>query len=200
MNVRALPAGVRRFLLADLPSEPWRNGGGLTRTVARSAGDGEGPLRWRVSAADITRPGDFSVFDGIDRTAVLLQGPGLALQAGSERWVFEGVGAVAQFPGELPLYATLGASGAARLWNVMTDRAMMRAQVRVGRHEQAHIGLRGDAVLLVHAGTLGIVLDNAPPLMLSAGEGLVLTAVQASLQLRDPDGAAHWILTTFHAR
>jgi environmental stress-induced protein Ves len=161
-------------------------------------------LRWRVSAADITQPGDFSVFDGIDRTAVLLQGPGLALQAGSERWVFEGVGAVAQFPGELPLHATLGASGAARLWNVMTDRATMRAQVRVGRHEQAHIGLRGDAVLLVHAGTLGIVLDNAlddaPPLMLSAGEGLVLTAVQASLQLRDPDGAAHWILTTFHAR
>lgn len=197
MNIRSLPAGVQRFALADLPPEPWRNGGGWTRTVA-AVQVGE-RLRWRISAADITQPGPFSVFDGIDRTAVLLRGPGLVLQGPQERVVFEGLGAVARFPGEWPLQATLG-EGAARLWNVMVDREALRADVQVHRGDSAVLDLPSTAVLMVVDGALDVLDGPAALMTLGAGEGLVLTDLARPLALRSAQGPAHWILTTFLPR
>lgn len=58
-----------------LPSEPWKNGGGRTRTLAA---DGAG--RWRASIADIDRDGPYSRFPGYDRVSVVLSGQGVALR------------------------------------------------------------------------------------------------------------------------
>lgn len=197
MNVRPLPAGVQRFALADLPPEPWRNGGGWTRTVAATQVGAR--LRWRISAADITQPGPFSVFEGIDRTAVLLRGPGLTLQGPQESVVFEGLGAVARFPGEWPLQAALGA-GPARLWNVMVDRETLRADVQVHRGDRAVLDAPSTAVLLVVDGALDVLDDVAPLMTLAAGEGLVLSDLARPLALRGAQGPAQWILTTFLPR
>lgn len=208
MNIRALPAGVQRFALADLPSEPWRNGGGQTRTVAATHVGAR--LRWRVSAADITQPGPFSVFDGVDRTAVLMRGPGLALQgpleqplaAGAQqRWVFEGVGALARFPGDLPLQALPGPGGMARLLNVMVDRETLRADVQVHRAESGRLDGAVAGVLVVLEGALEVGLDDAPPLLtLGPDEGLLLSDLSQPLALRAPQGPAQWVTTTFLSR
>src|SRR5665811_1616202 len=66
--------GIVRF--ADLPVIPWRNGGGVTREVVASgasvASGGSGgsdprDFDWRISIADVSRPGPFSAFPGVDR-------------------------------------------------------------------------------------------------------------------------------------
>ncbi len=59
--------------------EPWKNGGGVTRTLSvDTAGQ---PLRWRVSVADIDRDGPYSRFPGYDRVSVVLTGGGVELVA-----------------------------------------------------------------------------------------------------------------------
>lgn len=53
-----------------LPPEPWKNGGGVTRTLAV---DGQAAVpRWRVSIADIEQDGPYSRFPGYDRVSVVL--------------------------------------------------------------------------------------------------------------------------------
>ena len=52
---------------ADLRSEPWRNGGGVTRELAshpQAASAQDGAWDWRVSIADVTKAGDFSAVPG----------------------------------------------------------------------------------------------------------------------------------------
>lgn len=66
----------------DLAPEPWKNGGGVTRTLAVDAAKPTGAApRWRVSIADIERDGAYSRFDGYDRVSVVLSGAGVALRA-----------------------------------------------------------------------------------------------------------------------
>lgn len=65
---------VRASWLA-LPPEPWKNGGGVTRTLAADPAG-----RWRVSIADIERDGPYSRFPGFDRVSVVLAGEGVMLQ------------------------------------------------------------------------------------------------------------------------
>ena len=128
MSLRALPEGMRRFALDAIPPEPWRNGGGWARTLA-SAADETG-LLWRISVADIELDGPFSIFDGMDRTAVLLDGPGLALTGAGAPIRFPAPGAVAAFPGEAELRSQLG-QGPARLLNVMTRRGASVGSVEI---------------------------------------------------------------------
>lgn len=59
--------------------EPWKNGGGVTRTL--SVDTAQQPPRWRVSVADIDRDGPYSRFPGYDRVSVVLTGGGVELVA-----------------------------------------------------------------------------------------------------------------------
>lgn len=63
--------------LAEVEPQPWRNGGGVTRELARWPIDGD--FAWRLSVADVAEDGPFSVFPGVDRILVLLQGDGMTL-------------------------------------------------------------------------------------------------------------------------
>jgi environmental stress-induced protein Ves len=193
----ALPAGLLRFALADLPPEPWRNGGGLTRTVA--AVHVGAALRWRVSAADITQDGPFSVFDGVDRQAVLMRGPGLVLHGPANRWTFPALGDQQVFAGEMAVGAQLGA-GPARLWNVMVARGQWRAEVQVHQQTHARLDPTRCGVLVVLAGQLQVGRTNEPALLtLGAEEGLVLVDVAEPLQLQALAPQTHWIHTTLYA-
>lgn len=68
-------AAPKRASWLAVPPEPWKNGGGVTRTLAA---DPDG--RWRVSIADIERDGPYSRFPGYDRVSVVLSGEGVTLQ------------------------------------------------------------------------------------------------------------------------
>src|SRR4029453_18819910 len=72
------PAGhpgmsLRLLRAADRVAIPWKNGGGITHDVALS-GAGPDDFAWRVSIADIERPGPFSSYPGIDRSFVPVHG------------------------------------------------------------------------------------------------------------------------------
>ncbi|MFN9965665.1 MAG: HutD family protein [Lysobacteraceae bacterium] len=69
--IELMPANAHR-------REPWRNGGGWTREIARSPS--EGNWDWRLSVADVGRDGPFSRFEGCDREIVLLAGQGMDLE------------------------------------------------------------------------------------------------------------------------
>jgi environmental stress-induced protein Ves len=67
---------------ADLRTQPWRNGGGVTRELAshpRAASAQDGVWDWRVSIADVTKAGDFSAFPGMERVLTVIDGELLLL-------------------------------------------------------------------------------------------------------------------------
>ena len=152
---------IHAFALDELTSEPWRNGGGVTRPVASgnmevnasgnmrmeasatepgSAGD---DWNWRVSIADINVDGPFSVFPGVQRQLTLLEGEGLALQgegnaaSGAQHaWRASQVGDVLSFPGVALVRAHL-LGGPVRVWNLMLRGDAMRGHVQAWRYNDA---------------------------------------------------------------
>lgn len=62
---------------ADIAPVPWKNGGGLTRELLAWPD----PKDWllRISVADISASGPFSLFAGIDRWIAVLAGDGIRL-------------------------------------------------------------------------------------------------------------------------
>jgi uncharacterized protein len=70
---------MRVLLSESYAAMPWKNGGGITREIARSEGD---TPAWRISLATIDRDGPFSAFPGYGRTIVPLEGAGFTLVFG----------------------------------------------------------------------------------------------------------------------
>lgn len=62
----------------DLTQQPWKNGGGTTREVWAEKGSGNG-FDWRVSVAEVSAPGAFSLFPGYDRIIMPLSDWGMQL-------------------------------------------------------------------------------------------------------------------------
>lgn len=68
---------------ADQRRMAWKNGGGFTTEVAvRPPGASLDTFDWRVSTAQVSADGPFSLFAGIERTLVVLEGAGLNLTVG----------------------------------------------------------------------------------------------------------------------
>jgi environmental stress-induced protein Ves len=126
---------MKRFALQDVPSEQWKNGGGTTRTIA-SRGEPDAPFDWRVSVAEIAEDGPFSIFAGVDRTAVVLENGPLRLtdvpalgQLKKTAFVGQSLSPL-HFRGEARLFAHIGETPVLCL-NVMTRRASTLATVNV---------------------------------------------------------------------
>ena len=81
--LRGTPApddDVQWFDLRSVPAMPWKNGGGSTRELACwPPGADTSGFDWRVSVASIAAAGPFSVFAGVDRNIMLLDGDGVHL-------------------------------------------------------------------------------------------------------------------------
>jgi environmental stress-induced protein Ves len=196
MNALALPCGVRHFVLDAIPAEPWRNGGGLTRTIA-AASQGEQVI-WRVSAADITRAGPFSRFAGMNRTAVLIRGERLELTGGRRHIAFDALGHTAHFDGDEMLYASRP-EPPARLWNVMTRRG--RAMASVAEHRNSPVVLKPGctAFVLVLKGQYLLEGAASPAQALRAGEGLDFRQSGAVLTLKPLCGDSSLIHTEIYS-
>jgi hypothetical protein len=126
---------VHEFDTASLPDTPWKNGLGRTRELACwPAGSSLGAFDWRVSIATIGASAPFSRFDGIDRTIMLLSGPGVRLSSadGTLDQRLDRPCRPFSFAGELALEGEpLG--GESRDFNVMTRRAAYRSETAVVR-------------------------------------------------------------------
>lgn len=68
---------------ADFTERPWKNGLGVTREIyihPKGATVEKGDFLWRLSSADVTEGGPFSLYPGCDRILYLLAGDGLDLE------------------------------------------------------------------------------------------------------------------------
>ena len=63
--------------LNDVVPTPWRNGGGTTRELL--AWPESAAWQWRASVAEVTQPGPFSSFVGVQRWFAVLEGDGVCL-------------------------------------------------------------------------------------------------------------------------
>lgn len=141
--------GIVRF--AELPAVPWRNGGGVTREVVASGGSGRHGFDWRISIADVSQPGPFSVFPGVDRVIILVEGERMDLVVDGVVHVlrlhepFSFVGA-SQTSCSLP-------SGPTRDLNVMTRSGRLSAAVAIrDLSETRPIAVSGSQVLVLLTG------------------------------------------------
>ena len=124
-----------------LPVTSWKNGGGLTRTLAIS------PLReagfdnfdWRISIAEVASSARFSPFPGVDRVIILLDGAGMILQLdGLVHSLTEPFVPYAFSGDDVVRYRLV--NGATRDFNVMTRRARAQADVKIWQSKfQSHI-------------------------------------------------------------
>lgn len=74
----AVGCGWNLVALSAAEPQPWRNGGGVTRELL--AFPGATDWRVRISVADVTAPGPFSRFAGIERWFAVLEGDGVVLR------------------------------------------------------------------------------------------------------------------------
>lgn len=107
--------------LSSIPVEPWRNGGGVTQTLATHGAE------WRVSVAQVERDGPYSRFDGIERVSFLLRGKGVSLRHGASVIRLAPLTAV-EYDGGTAWDATL-VDGPVTALNVMTAAGRYRTTV-----------------------------------------------------------------------
>lgn len=122
---------VRFFNCANLSPEPWANGGGVTRTIARGPED-DTDVHWRVSLATLSGTAKFSQFPGFDRTLVLLDDGSVDLHSQDGQLIAR-AGQPVQFSGDLHVWVTLVAKPV-HVLNVMTRREVYRATVSAHTH------------------------------------------------------------------
>ena len=166
---------------ADFRRMPWKNGGGTTTEIAvHPPGAGLESFAWRVSMADVDRDGPFSLFPGVDRTLVLLEGGGMRLAGDGEplelRTPFEPI----DFSGDLPLMCTLVA-GPVRDFNLLVRRGAARGNVVVLQERAEAIAPAHTHVCYAVVGASECLVAGHPPLALPESHAL-LVAVE--------DGAA----------
>ena len=167
---------VLRF--ADLPLTRWRNGGGTTREVAAAPGSGGAGFDWRVSIADVTEPGAFSTFPGVDRVIALLEGDQLVLTV-------DGVDQVLHphepftFAGESVTTCALP-DGHTRDLNLMTARAHCRgSMVIVPLGEGRPLSLNGVRVLVTLTGVIHLHRPGQSEVLLDPLDALVCADTEA---------------------
>ncbi len=116
--------------LADCPSQPWKNGLGRTREIAvQAAAVGAGDFAWRVSVAEVDSAAPFSVFPGIDRHIVLLDGDGFTMTLDDRApHALTAPFLPFTFAGEAKVDVTL-AGGPTRDFNLMVRRDQARGDV-----------------------------------------------------------------------
>jgi environmental stress-induced protein Ves len=113
---------------------PWKNGGGVTRELASDPPDATlDNFLWRISIADVSQSGPFSVFPGIDRVILLLDGAGMHLEfADGQTYDLTVPLRPYRFRGEEYVHACL-AGTPSRDFNVMLRRDAVDGNVEIWR-------------------------------------------------------------------
>jgi uncharacterized protein len=183
---------LRRY--EDQKIVPWRNGGGLTREIgvlncAHSPSD----ILWRVSAATVVADGQFSRFDGIDRSIAVLAGNGLILRSSTDQVTLTTDSAPHSFRGETGIYAH-NVDGPTIDLNVMTQRGrFVHSMSRLIVDQPMTILTQADVTMLVFGGEVGISAGGAS-IFAREGDALLDIAKGGSLSLSSAGRTAAFLL------
>ena len=126
--------------LADVPSSPWKNGGGITRELI--AWPNAQDWVWRLSVAEVQSNGPFSSFYGVQRWFAVLAGAGvrLTLTDSEQRQSAHALtphSAPFCFDGATPVSCDL-LDGATQDFNLMVRQGQARAHMQRVSGELAH--------------------------------------------------------------
>lgn len=165
------------FSLDSIAPTPWKNGGGQTLPLASwPPGAGLDDFDWRVSIATIAASGPFSVFGGVDRVIMLLDGAGMRLRAddGSLNARIDQPLQPFAFAGDTALHCDLLA-GSTQDFNLMLRRQRMSGRVWVHHAQpstQRRLPPSPHGLLLAWRGRWQLQADQTPPTHLQPGQGL----------------------------
>lgn len=188
----------------DLVRVPWKNGGGTTAEVAAfPKASGFDTFGWRVSMADVASDGPFSVFPGIHRTLIVVEGGGIELDVEGVAYRLDGASPKVSFPGDDITTGRL-LSGPIRDLNVMTRRGQFRHRTRF---VESGVALLADdtatAFLVALDGPFDVTLGSTihslnvlDTLMLEATQDLILLsgigrAILVEIAPDQPSSLAH---------
>jgi environmental stress-induced protein Ves len=168
---------------SDLVRVPWKNGGGTTAEVAAfPPGASMDTFGWRLSMADVSSDGPFSVFPGIDRTLVLVEGDAIELDVEEITYRLDRTSPKLSFSGEDRTISRL-VSGPIRDLNVMTRAGEFTHRTRFVESGVAILSDNTVAAFITPIdGTLDVTMDrhihSLQPL-----DTLCLDATQELIQL-----------------
>jgi hypothetical protein len=165
---------VRHLTPNEFRSMPWKNGGGRTTEIAAyPPGSALDAFLWRVSLADVGRDGPFSLFPGIDRTLVLLEGAGMRLRGRLGDTELTMPFEPHTFSGDAAVECTLVA-GPVRDFNAMFRRGRARGSVAVVRERGAEFATAQFRLAYAAIGAQECIGATRWPLRLEAGHALVV--------------------------
>jgi len=173
---------VRVIRNEDLVRVPWKNGGGTTAEVAAfPEGSTFETFGWRISMADVASDGPFSLFPGIDRTLIVVEGDGIELDVEGIAYPLDRSSPKLSFSGD-DITAGRLLSGPIRDLNVMTRRGQFLHRTRFVESGVALLSEDTTVAFLVPLdGPFDVTLDSAihslqalDTLMLEATQDLIL--------------------------
>ncbi|MDY7373736.1 HutD family protein [Acinetobacter oleivorans] len=129
----------------------WKNGAGFTLEIARSQGKAD--FDWRISMADVTTSGPFSLFPNKQRIISVLDGKGMVLHVDDLPAKTLNQGDIFAFHGESQVQSEL-VDGAIRDLNLIYDPAKFHARFQWldGAVEQAFIS-SADLIFIFNSGS-----------------------------------------------
>ena len=137
----------------ELVDVPWKNGGGITRSIAKGLVDNR--AAWTISRADVAQDGPFSDFAGMTRMLTVVSGGAMELRAPThtiEAQMWQPV----QFDGALKIQSSL-TNGPLTDLNLMFDPTLCDGSVTTRREPCAELFAHPDhGILAFH------VLAGAP--------------------------------------
>jgi environmental stress-induced protein Ves len=139
---------------AELRPQPWRNGGGVTRELAshpQAASFQDGDWDWRVSIAEVSKAGTFSVFPGMERLLTVIDGELLLLTVDGAEHPLERYRPF-RFPGDAETVAALP-TGDIKDLNVITRKGSFKGYTSI-------IELSKKRAHPVFGGQLGVLLQG----------------------------------------
>ncbi|NUF38649.1 HutD/Ves family protein [Acinetobacter lactucae] len=148
----------------------WKNGAGFTLEIARS--QGEADFDWRISMADVTTSGPFSLFPHKQRIISVLDGQGMVLHVDDLPAKTLNQGDIFAFHGESQVQSEL-VNGAIRDLNLIYDPAKFHARFqRVDGTEAQTFLSSADLIFIFNSGSAAEVEIEEKAFLLAAHETL----------------------------
>lgn len=158
---------------SSIRPEPWRNGGGVTREIARHPREAspDGSWDWRVSIAEVGKAGDFSAFPGMERVISVIDGELLVLTVDGEEHAMERYRPF-RFSGDAVSSSALP-TGDIRDLNVIARRGAYKGYLYI-------LELSKKRAHPIFEGQLAILLEGKASVAEGSGEGPAEGAGQGS--------------------
>ncbi|WP_215902265.1 HutD/Ves family protein [Acinetobacter seifertii] len=166
----------------------WKNGAGFTLEIARS--QGEADFDWRISMADVTTSGPFSLFPNKQRIISVLNGQGMVLHVDDLPAKTLNQGDIFAFHGESQVQSEL-VDGAIRDLNLIYDPAKFYARFqRVDGIEAQTFLSSADLIFIFNSGSETEVAIEGKTFLLAAHETLKIERTAAITSVHFPQNWA----------